>query len=84
MQVKWWNTINEPKEIACGYGMKRHAPNLKLEAYGGDYLAGHNVLKAHAKAYHIYDKEFRARQKGTAVPLRKDLVYTYLTQRKYT
>lgn len=29
-----------------------------------DYLCNHNILKAHARAYHIYDKEFRAQQQG--------------------
>ena len=29
-----------------------------------EYLCGHNVLKAHAKVYHMYDKEFRQKQKG--------------------
>lgn len=28
------------------------------------YLCMHNILKAHAKIYHIYDTEFRKRQKG--------------------
>uniref|UniRef100_A0A7M4EEY5 Klotho n=1 Tax=Crocodylus porosus TaxID=8502 RepID=A0A7M4EEY5_CROPO len=28
------------------------------------YTAGHNLLKAHAKAWHLYDKEFRRSQKG--------------------
>ena len=30
----------------------------------GQYICGHNTLKAHARAYHIYDKEFRPQQKG--------------------
>ena len=29
-----------------------------------EYICMHNALKAHARAYHIYDKEFRAQQKG--------------------
>ena len=29
-----------------------------------EYICGHNVLKAHAKVYHMYDKEFRHKQKG--------------------
>lgn len=28
------------------------------------YQAGHNLIKAHAKAYHIYQKEFKEYQKG--------------------
>lgn len=30
----------------------------------GKYLCVHNILKAHAKIYHIYDTEFRKKQKG--------------------
>lgn len=30
----------------------------------GKYLCMHNILKANAKIYHIYDKEFRQQQKG--------------------
>ena len=29
-----------------------------------DYMCMHNLLKAHAKAYHIYDEEFRPTQNG--------------------
>lgn len=28
------------------------------------YQAGHNLIKAHAKAYHIYVNEFKKSQKG--------------------
>ncbi|CAH0774806.1 unnamed protein product [Bemisia tabaci] len=62
-QVKWWITINEPLEVVSGYSEKRYAPFLDL--YGiGDYLAGHTLLRAHAKAYRLYDNEFRAKQNG--------------------
>lgn len=27
-------------------------------------MAGHTLLKAHARVYHLYDKEFRSKQKG--------------------
>lgn len=64
MQVKWWCTINEPLEIVHGYSTRRYAPYLALDDFGGDYIAGHNILKAHARAYHVYDKEFRYQQNG--------------------
>ena len=29
-----------------------------------EYLCTHNIVKAHARAYHIYNDEFRDKQKG--------------------
>ena len=29
-----------------------------------EYACGHNILKAHARAYHIYEEEFRTEQNG--------------------
>ena len=29
------------------------------------YTASHNLIKGHAKAYHVYNNEFRKTQKGT-------------------
>lgn len=39
------------------------APGLKGK---GDriYASGHNLIKAHAKAYRIYEKDFKSTQKG--------------------
>lgn len=39
------------------------APLLDLGDFGM-YFSGHNALKAHAKAYRIYDEEFRPSQGG--------------------
>ncbi|XP_046973082.1 myrosinase 1-like [Vanessa cardui] len=63
-RVKTWITINEPKQIGLfGYGMTRFAP--QLNAHGiGEYLAAKQIVLAHARAWHIYDKEFRETQKG--------------------
>lgn len=36
----------------------------KKLGYLGKYLCMHNILKANAKIYHIYDTEFREQQKG--------------------
>ncbi|XP_029458535.1 klotho [Rhinatrema bivittatum] len=39
------------------------------------YTAGHNLLKAHALAWHVYDKEFRRSQKGKiSIALQADWV----------
>lgn len=62
-RVKWWITINEPIFVTEGYGSKGRAPALNKHGVG-EYLSGHNLLKAHAKAYRIYDNEFRMSQKG--------------------
>ncbi|XP_058806918.1 myrosinase 1-like [Phymastichus coffea] len=57
-------TINEP-QIFCqsGYAAAEYAPAANLSDLG-KYLCLQNALKAHALAYHIYDREFRGRYKG--------------------
>ena len=63
-QVKDWITVNEPWIVAyLGYGNGVFAPGI-TGAGNTTYIAGHNLLKAHARAYHIYDEEFRPTQKG--------------------
>lgn len=46
-----------------GYGDGTMAPGIKGSGTK-DYIVTHNLIKAHAKAYHIYDKEFRSTQQG--------------------
>uniref|UniRef100_A0A1B6GR40 Beta-glucosidase n=1 Tax=Cuerna arida TaxID=1464854 RepID=A0A1B6GR40_9HEMI len=62
-KVKWWITINEPREVLDGYGNSKYAPMLNQHGVA-DYLAAHTLLRAHAKAYRLYDATFRASQKG--------------------
>ncbi|KAJ2940600.1 hypothetical protein O0L34_g6542 [Tuta absoluta] len=63
-RVKIWVTINEPKQIGLfGYGYKRFAPALNAQGIG-EYLAAKNIVMAHAKAWRLYDKEFREMQMG--------------------
>ncbi|XP_063541750.1 cytosolic beta-glucosidase-like [Cydia strobilella] len=63
-KVKHWITVNEPS-IHCSfmyeYGIH---PPLKKSPGVGFYECGRNLLLAHAKAYHIYDVEFRKNQGG--------------------
>ena len=40
-----------------------YAPGLKEEGTA-PYLVGHNLLKAHVKAYKVYQAEFKAKQNG--------------------
>lgn len=50
--VKFWSTFNEPINV-CG-GSTAEKP----------YICAHQIIKAHAAAWHVYDKEFRKSQKG--------------------
>jgi beta-glucosidase/6-phospho-beta-glucosidase/beta-galactosidase len=62
--VKWWITINEPINVALGYdGDVYRAPAVDARGFGG-YLAVHTILRAHAKAYRLYDRTFRSKQEG--------------------
>ena len=60
-----WITINEPRVVATnGYGNGDLAPGIKKLDGTSMYQAAHTLIKAHAKAYHVYDDEFRSIQKG--------------------
>ncbi|XP_032684092.1 myrosinase 1-like isoform X3 [Odontomachus brunneus] len=63
-KVKYFMTINEPT-ILCNeaYVTGEWAAGKKLGSTG-KFLCLHNILKAHAKIYHIYDEEFRKEQNG--------------------
>ncbi|XP_075999796.1 cytosolic beta-glucosidase isoform X2 [Genypterus blacodes] len=63
-RVKLWITINEPYVCAkLGHEDGIHAPGLK-EPGTAAYLVGHNMLRAHAMAWHSYDSLYRPKQKG--------------------
>lgn len=65
--VKYWLTFNEPKQTCQqGYGSGTKAPAYKSHGIG-EYLCAHNLLKAHARAWHIYNTTFRTSQKGESV-----------------
>lgn len=63
-RVKHWMTFNEP-QVYCyfGYGNGIHPPRIIMPGLG-DYICVRNTLLAHARAWHIYNDEFRAIQKG--------------------
>lgn len=64
-RVKLWSTFNEPAVICkAGYGGS-FAPSLEMSGLA-DYQCSHNLLKAHAEVYHLYNNEYRASQKGTS------------------
>ncbi len=62
-RVKNWLTLNEPWCSALlGHGLGQHAPGRVSREE--PYLAGHNLLRAHALAVERYRREFQPRQKG--------------------
>ncbi len=62
-RVKHWITINEPWVIAIlGYGQGIFAPGRISNSE--PYLAGHNILRAHAKAVTVYRDQFQSTQQG--------------------
>lgn len=63
-RVKLWITINEPHICAkLGHEDGVYAPGLKEPGVGA-YLVGHNMLRAHAAAWHSYDSLYRPKQQG--------------------
>nr|XP_024661161.1 lactase-phlorizin hydrolase-like [Maylandia zebra] len=63
-RVKFWITINQPQTIAwSGYGLGNMPPNVVDPGYR-PYIVAHNLIKAHAKAYHTYDDKYRQLQGG--------------------
>jgi len=62
--VKDWITLNEPWVTSVqGYGIGDHAPGIKN--LGTDvYVAAHNQIRAHAKAYRLYHAQYAATQNG--------------------
>ncbi|XP_050502757.1 myrosinase 1-like isoform X1 [Diabrotica virgifera virgifera] len=62
--VKFWITINEPLTICYyGYGTGAVPPFIQSEGIL-EYQCLRNLLKAHARAYHVYAEEFRNKQQG--------------------
>lgn len=63
-RVKLWITINEPYVCAkLGHEDGVHAPGWREPGFAA-YLVGHNLLRAHALAWHSYDALYRAEQSG--------------------
>ncbi|XP_063232216.1 myrosinase 1-like [Bacillus rossius redtenbacheri] len=62
-RVKWWIKFNELLSFVNGYSSTKFAPAVNAPGVGL-YLVGHNVLKAHARVYHLYDDHFRSQQRG--------------------
>ncbi|XP_049837916.1 myrosinase 1-like [Schistocerca gregaria] len=64
-RVKCWVTFDEPAQFVSGYADSRdYAPSQNAPGIG-DYLAAHTVLRAHGRAYRLYDRKYRAEQNGS-------------------
>ncbi|XP_022915650.2 myrosinase 1-like [Onthophagus taurus] len=63
-RVKDWITFNEPA-VFCGGGYEdgSKAPAYKGNGFGV-YLCAHTVLRAHGKAYRLYESKYKASQGG--------------------
>ncbi|XP_052005425.1 beta-klotho [Xyrauchen texanus] len=63
-EVRYWLTMHNPFLLAVqGYGKGVHAPGVTGNR-AGHFIAAHNLIRAHAKVWHIYDKHFRHHQHG--------------------
>ncbi|XP_068103184.1 lactase/phlorizin hydrolase-like [Hyperolius riggenbachi] len=63
-RVKHWITFHEPWVVSyAGYGTGEHAPGIK-DPGNASFKVTHNIIKAHAKAWHVYDVHYRAEQNG--------------------
>jgi beta-glucosidase/6-phospho-beta-glucosidase/beta-galactosidase len=64
IKVKQWITLNEPWVTSVqGHGLGDHAPGIQSPGIM-DYVAAHNQIRAHAKAYRLYHRDFAESQKG--------------------
>ncbi|VVC28461.1 Glycoside hydrolase family 1,Glycoside hydrolase superfamily [Cinara cedri] len=65
-RVKYWTTTPDLHLAAEGYGSEHHVPGFQEHQFSGflDYIAIKNLLIASAKAYRIYNNEFKGKQQG--------------------
>jgi len=76
-EVKNWLTFNEPYTFCpSGYGSGRHAPGVKSEFK--QYICGHNVLRAHARAVEVFrDKQKKGNSKGGQIGITINYDWAY-------
>ncbi|XP_048455197.1 lactase/phlorizin hydrolase [Rhincodon typus] len=64
-KVKFWITLNEPYNTALlGYGYGTAAPGIGTRLGSAPYIVGHNLIKAHAEVWHLYNETYRPQQGG--------------------
>ncbi|CAG9856929.1 unnamed protein product [Phyllotreta striolata] len=63
--VEYWLTFNNPtSQCSEGYGDGTYPPGVTSNPGVNEYICGHNLLKAHANAYHLYEDIFKPTQQG--------------------
>jgi len=63
-RVKKWVTFNEPYDYCVpGYGFGEYPPMVYAPGLG-DYICADTTIRAHAAAYHLYQRKYRKEQKG--------------------
>lgn len=55
--------MNEPNFL-CIWAYGGPLPPNTDESGIADYICGHNILLSHARAYDLYNREFRDKQRG--------------------
>ncbi|ENN80856.1 hypothetical protein YQE_02729, partial [Dendroctonus ponderosae] len=65
--VKWWTTFNEPKQTCAGGYDSGYISPQNLHPGTGGYKCAHNVLRAHAKVYRLYEQKYKPTQNGKTV-----------------
>jgi len=63
-RVKTWITFNKPKIVCVDYNELQGEINPPYPNGVEEYLCARNILLSHAKAYHIYNKKFKLKQRG--------------------
>ncbi|CAG0915976.1 unnamed protein product [Notodromas monacha] len=73
-RVKFWITFNEPW-VTCISGIFDYRPELQDRGIY-TYQCGHNIIKAHVKAYELYYRDFEPTQQGkVGITLNSDMAY---------
>lgn len=50
--------------IVTGYTDKGYAPALGAESGTVGYIVAHNIIRAHGRAYRLYEKNYKSTQNG--------------------
>lgn len=59
-----WITFNEPFVVSwLGYGIGVFAPGINKPGEGA-YRVTHNIIRSHARAYHVYKTHYKHRYHG--------------------